>query len=150
MLIFSRRWMWWHLAEFKRPAVPFFHHAAVIFGVSDQMPVVCIVCLWGDEATINNTLSILNRLQMSVSADQWRDQWRDQRKVFILFICLPSRGVGITKALSSTSLRGSVTSTLSPADTTSSLLLPVWAHNTFVTRQPRHICSEMLIHVRNE
>lgn len=34
---------------------------------------------------------------------------------------LPVGGVGTTKALSSTSLRGSVTSTLSPADTTSSL-----------------------------
>lgn len=34
---------------------------------------------------------------------------------------LPGSGVGTTKALSSTSLRGSVTSTLFPADTTSSL-----------------------------
>lgn len=36
-----------HLAEFERPAVPFLHHAAVIFGMSYQMPVVCIVCPWG-------------------------------------------------------------------------------------------------------
>lgn len=36
-----------HLAELERPAVPFLHHAAVIFGMSYQMPVVCIVCPWG-------------------------------------------------------------------------------------------------------
>lgn len=55
-----------HLAELERPAVPFFHHAAVIFGMSDQVPVICIVCPWGDEATINN---MLNRFQTSASAE---------------------------------------------------------------------------------
>lgn len=43
---------------------------------------------------------------------------------------LPSGGVGTTKALSSTALLGSVTSTLSPADTTSSLVFPVEENNT--------------------
>lgn len=44
----------------------------------------------------------------------------------------PFGGVGTTKALSSTSLRGSVTSTLSPADTTSSLT--VIENRTFNTK----------------
>lgn len=42
-----------YLAELERPAVPLLHHPAVIFGMSDQMPVVCIVIPCGD-ATINN------------------------------------------------------------------------------------------------
>lgn len=45
-------------------------------------------------------------------------------------LVLPSGGVGTTKALSSTALLGSVTSTLSPADTTSSLVFPVEENNT--------------------
>lgn len=43
---------------------------------------------------------------------------------------LPSGGVGTTKALRSTEFLGSVTSTFSPADTTSSLIFPVRENNT--------------------
>lgn len=48
---------------------------------------------------------------------------------------LPFGGVGTTKALSSTSLRGSVTSTLFPADTTRSL--SVVENNTGLQLMPK-------------
>lgn len=48
-----------YLAELQRPAVPFFHHPAVIFGMSYQVPVIRIVCACGDAATITNMLNIV-------------------------------------------------------------------------------------------
>lgn len=127
-----------YLAELQRPAVPFFHHPAVIFGMSYQVPVIRIVGPCGDAATITNTLNMV-----SISAwDQhpsmhpiispllwWVVSWAQvlnnpNHFRHVQLVVLPSGGVGITKALSSTSSRGSVTSTLSPADTTSSRVLP--------------------------
>lgn len=64
-----------------------------------------------------------------------------------LFVFLPSGGVGITKALSSTSFRGSVISTLSPADTTSSLVLPALKCNTVGGRVLRYTTMLILMYV---
>lgn len=50
-----------YLAELQRPAVPFFHHPAVVFGVSYQMPVIRIVCPCGGAAAIINILTIVKR-----------------------------------------------------------------------------------------
>lgn len=55
--------------------------------------------------------------------------------ILSISMVLPGGGVGTTKALSSTSLRGSVTSTLSPADTTSSLTAVVNKESTMVPKE---------------